>query len=269
MPQPDLSNLTRRRLNHPPSGELDYLEELDNKSLSIVQQCTCEIKALSKRTGIDTVKIGENVLTVKQQLKYGQFGRWLKAEFGWSKKTSYRFINVYNCFNCVNLTQVDIALSALYELAASAVPPAARQEALERGAQGERISVGKARAIVQRHKNLSVTHVTPEVLPPIASAQIIPQPCTTINIQSEASAIPQQDHQISFQNEGDPGLGLNQFPPVEIQSIEIDDSVLKQNPVQEMEVRAPGLRVEFLSRSGDIVSWFQQQSSTLANKLVS
>jgi hypothetical protein len=42
-----------------------------------------------------------------------------KAEFGWSRRIAYNFINVYAAFGeRANLAQIDIATSALYLLAA-------------------------------------------------------------------------------------------------------------------------------------------------------
>jgi len=37
------------------------------------------------------------------------FETWLKAEFGWSRRTAYNFINVYETFaERANLAQIDI-----------------------------------------------------------------------------------------------------------------------------------------------------------------
>lgn len=274
MAQPESASEKTLQLDHPALGELEYLEDLDSQSLAIVQKCTYEIKSLSKRTGIDTVRIGENVLNVKEQLKHGQFGKWLNSEFGWSPKMAYRFCNVFNCFSCVNLTEIDIALSALYELSEPAVPEAARQEALEIGVQGERITVRKAKTIVQRHKSPPATAVSSEVLPPERSiVNVQKQPVTTITIQEETHGIAQQKL-LSPENSHKSTLILNdggprQFPQCEVQRIDCDESILKQNPLQEIIVSAPGLRVSFVSRSGDLVSWFQQQSSVLAKRLAS
>lgn len=169
----DLISEQEQQVDLPAVAELDYLD-LDSETQAIVGECTCKIKALSKRTSIDTVVIGENLLTVKQHLKHGEFGKLLKTEFDWSPKTAYRFINVYNCFSCVKLTQLDIALSALYDLAEPAAPEPARQEILQRATQGERTTAGKARKILERYRHPSII---PEVLPPEQphiSAQVKP-----------------------------------------------------------------------------------------------
>ena len=71
----------------------DYAS-LDIETRVIVQQRTGEIKDRMRRTAQDIVEIGQCLIEVKEQLKHGQFGKWLKAEFGWGTTTAWKFMRV-------------------------------------------------------------------------------------------------------------------------------------------------------------------------------
>ncbi|WP_238845887.1 DUF3102 domain-containing protein [Nostoc edaphicum] len=100
----------------------DY-ELLTPEQRTLVEQCTTEIREQLRQTAQDIWEIGQRLAEVRSKLKHGQFDTWLKAEFGWSRRTAYNFINVYETFdNRANLAQIDIATSALYLLAAPSTP---------------------------------------------------------------------------------------------------------------------------------------------------
>ncbi|BAB74360.1 DUF3102 domain-containing protein [Anabaena sp. FACHB-709] len=108
---------------------------------SLVEQRTSEIREQLRRTAQDIWEIGQSLAEVRAQLKHGQFETWLKAEFGWSRRTAYNFINVYETFgNRANLAQIDIATSALYLLAAPSTPENLREQYIEEAKAGKRIT---------------------------------------------------------------------------------------------------------------------------------
>ncbi len=84
---------------------------------------------------------------IKAQLGHGYFRDWLKTEFDWSFWTANKSMQVADKFKCVNFSHLDIAVSALYELAAPSTPSTAFDEAIERAALGEAITYSKAKAI--------------------------------------------------------------------------------------------------------------------------
>jgi hypothetical protein len=107
----------------------------------MVQQRTGEIREQLRRSAQDIWEIGQKLVEVRSCLKYGQFDVWLKAEFGWSRRTAYNFINVYEAFqDCANLAQVDIATSVLYLLAAPSTPTEVREEMLQRAKAGNKVT---------------------------------------------------------------------------------------------------------------------------------
>ncbi|MGJ5628667.1 DUF3102 domain-containing protein [Nostoc sp. CALU 1950] len=118
----------------------DY-ELLTPEQRTLVEQRTTEIREQLRRTAQDIWEIGQRLAEVRSKLKHGQFDTWLKAEFGWSRRTAYNFINVYETFgNRANLSQIDIATSALYLLAAPSTPQKLREQYLEEAKTGRRIT---------------------------------------------------------------------------------------------------------------------------------
>lgn len=106
-----------------------------------IQNQTGEIRARLRRSAQDIWEIGQRLTDVRSQLKHGQFDAWIKAEFGWSRRTAYNFLSVYEAFpESANFAQVDIAVSALYLMAAPSTSPKLRNQILERAQQGEKIT---------------------------------------------------------------------------------------------------------------------------------
>jgi len=148
----------------PPARKgFDYAS-LDAETTQFIQQQTGEIRVLMKRTAQGIVEIGQRLVEVKEKLEYGRFGYWLEAEFDWSYETAARFIRVYTQFKSVNLTELSIAPSALYELAAPSVPSSVRSEALARAQAGEPITYTTAKALKQKYATPS-NKVKPEPEP--------------------------------------------------------------------------------------------------------
>ena len=67
---------------------------------------------------------------MKARLGHGKFGEWLQAEFEWSLSAATKFMQVGERFKNVNFTNLSVAPSALYLLAAPSTPEEAREEAI-------------------------------------------------------------------------------------------------------------------------------------------
>ncbi|ASC71012.1 hypothetical protein XM38_019610 [Halomicronema hongdechloris C2206] len=150
----------------------DY-DGLEPGQQSVVRQCTGEIKERLQRSAQDIWEVGQRLAEVRACLQYGQFDSWLQAEFGWSRRTAYNFINVYETFQeRANLAQLNIATSALYLLAAPSTPPEVRHDFLNRAKAGEKVT----------HKELAQTlRGKPSSSSPRSSSQPAPpsKPSTT------------------------------------------------------------------------------------------
>jgi hypothetical protein len=134
------------------SAGFDY-ETLDLQKKTIVEQKTREIRERLQHSAQAIWEIGQKLTDVRAQLKHGQFEAWLKAEFDWSRRTAYNFINVYEAFNeRANLAQIDIATSALYLLAAPSTSQEIRDKFLQRAKEGETITHKKLSQIIKEEK---------------------------------------------------------------------------------------------------------------------
>src|SRR5262245_38602046 len=96
---------------------------LDAETRIVVQQRAGEIKSIAKRMAADVVEIGEKLAEVKQRLGANdRFNDWLSAELGWSPRTAHNFIGVWQRFGSANFAIENVAVSALYALAAPSTP---------------------------------------------------------------------------------------------------------------------------------------------------
>lgn len=110
-----------------------------------------------KRTALDLYHIGANLLEAQELLEYGEFLPWIQTEFGMSKSSAYRFMDVARTFKdkLPNLGNLTIAASALYQLASPDTPKEAREEALELAFAGERITNAKAVELIKKHTSVT------------------------------------------------------------------------------------------------------------------
>lgn len=126
----------------------DY-DALDAESRIVIQQRTGEIKTIAKRLATDIVDIGGKLAEVKDRLGgNGKFTNWLLSELGWSERTAYNFIGVYEKFGTANFAIENVAPSALYLLVAPGTPEPARHAATEMANQGERVTHKAAKVLV-------------------------------------------------------------------------------------------------------------------------
>ncbi|MEM9809387.1 MAG: DUF3102 domain-containing protein [Cyanobacteria bacterium P01_D01_bin.56] len=120
----------------------------------VIQQHTGEIRKRLRRSAQDVWEIGQRLSDVRSRLKYGEFLIWLKAEFGWSQRTAYNFINVYETFGdrFAKLANVDLATSVLYQLASPSVPEELRTQVLDAAATGKKVSHNALKAAIKQSK---------------------------------------------------------------------------------------------------------------------
>lgn len=132
--------------------QFDY-DALQLNQRSIVQQRTGEIRERLQRSAQDIWEIGQKLTDVRNQLKHGQFDLWLKAEFNWSRRTAYNFINVYESFReRANFAHINIAASALYLLAAPSTPQAVRDEYLQLAGKGKKVTHQELQRVIKKDK---------------------------------------------------------------------------------------------------------------------
>jgi hypothetical protein len=76
-----------------------------------------QIKRLEKQTIGNVIETGRLLTEARALIKHGDWRPWLKANFEWSLRTATRFINVYQLSREMDLSALNISLSALYLLA--------------------------------------------------------------------------------------------------------------------------------------------------------
>ncbi len=108
------------------------------------------IREKVKRTIEDIIEVGNALLAVKEALPHGQFGPWLRAEFGWTERTARNFMAVAEHFGPKTemISDLQVAPTAAYFLAGPTVPDEAREKAIERAEAGEQITPKVAKEIV-------------------------------------------------------------------------------------------------------------------------
>lgn len=151
--------------------EFDYTQ-LNQENRLLIQQHTQELKERLQRTAQDIWEIGQKLAEVRARLKHGQFDTWLKAEFGWSRRTAYNFINVYETFSeRAKFAHFNIATSALYLLASPSTPQDIKEQFIEVAAAGQKVTHKEIRkAIESRNKSQEDT------VPLAATTKIATQP---------------------------------------------------------------------------------------------
>lgn len=139
-----------------PKGELvvlgfDY-SPLEAKVAEKVRSAAEAIRQQLQNTLVSAIKIGQELLAVKETLEHGQFLPWLQAEFGWSQRTAYNFMSVAERFEVARIANLQIPPTAAYLLAGPSVPDEARQVAVEKAEAGEEITTAVAKEIVAEAK---------------------------------------------------------------------------------------------------------------------
>lgn len=120
----------------------------DYADMDDVRRLTDEIRERVKRTARDIIEIGERLIRVKERLGHGRFLDWLDAEFDWSERTAERLIGVAEAFKSDNLSDLDMAPSAMYALSAPSVPPEVRELAIEKATNGHHVTHTEARNLI-------------------------------------------------------------------------------------------------------------------------
>jgi len=82
------------------SGTLDLsgLRELVGDSADKVRSSAQKIRRMVQKTVEDIIEVGNELLAVKEIVGYGNFGAWLRLEFGWTDRTARNFMAVAEGF---------------------------------------------------------------------------------------------------------------------------------------------------------------------------
>jgi hypothetical protein len=132
----------------------DY-ETLEPAIATCVKHCAGVIREKVRQSLENIIAIGQELIKVKVLLIHGEFLPWLAAEFGcFGPRTVRRFMSVAVKFGgkSDNLSDLKIAPSAAYLLAAPSTPENAREKAIEKAKAGEVITIEVAKSIITGSK---------------------------------------------------------------------------------------------------------------------
>ena len=110
-----------------------------------------------KKSFASIVEIGRELQKVKESLPHGQFGPWLKAEFGWGERNARNFMAVAGCFHDKTATIADLSLdpTAAYLLASPSTPEEIRTQAIQKAEAGEHVGPTLVRKMLQEAREQS------------------------------------------------------------------------------------------------------------------
>jgi hypothetical protein len=137
-----------------PKGELAVVEGFDysvvGDAAGRVRSSAERIRRMLLKSLENLVGAGNELLAVKEALPHGQFGRWLRCEFGWTERTAQYLMAVAQAFGPKTemISDLNIQPTAAYLLAAPSAPGQALQQAIERAEAGEEITPAVAKEIL-------------------------------------------------------------------------------------------------------------------------
>ena len=117
-----------------------------------VEYRTNRIKILGRRSVADSIEIGEHLVAMKKLLDHGEFGPWLRNEFGWSHTTATRLMNVAKLRNeILKFAQFDCAPSLLCMIAQPKISGEVRSDLLKLAKSGEKLTCESVKGIINKY----------------------------------------------------------------------------------------------------------------------
>lgn len=101
-----------------------------------------------RRTVSETISVGQALLEVKDQLDHGQFGDWLKAEFGAEARTAQNFMASAREYGSKPEIVSDLPLTVVYKLASPSVPDDVRRKVEAKARGGEPLTANSVRQMI-------------------------------------------------------------------------------------------------------------------------
>jgi len=116
---------------------------------------------IRSRLTTNLIKTGRDLRLVRKKLKHGQFGAWLRAEFGLTTRTAQRYMRAARLADKSDTVSL-LAPTALYALSAETTPKQAREKVIERLNAGETLGKSDIAALIRQAK--TETQGTPNTI---------------------------------------------------------------------------------------------------------
>ena len=140
----------------------DYSLIADEDERAVVISAAMTIKPLIRRTAEDLVRLGHELIGVKDYLPHGQFTAWLQTEFEMHPRTARRMMAVAERLGHKMDTLSVLAPSVLYELAADSTPHDVVEKVAAMVEDGETLSTRDVKGIIDSRPMGKATYWQPE-----------------------------------------------------------------------------------------------------------
>lgn len=140
----------------------DYTLIADEDERAVVISAAMTIKPMIRRTAEDLVRIGQELIAVKDYLPHGEFTNWLETEFGLHPRTARRMMAVSERLGHKMDTLSVLAPSVLYELAADSTPHDVVEKVAAMVEDGETLSTRDVKGIIDSRPMGKATYWQPE-----------------------------------------------------------------------------------------------------------
>lgn len=146
----------------------------------------------------NAVKIGGELLAIKEILQRGEFPAWLEQHCTFSLATAYNYMGSFQIFGkCDRIENFDD--SALYVLAKC---PEAAETAKAMAKKGQRISYNMAKELVEQVRN---------AVDPDESVDAVPTSPATAEVETTSDSNMDQDHVLDVEPRACPNCGGKDF----------------------------------------------------------
>lgn len=180
-----------------------------------VQQRADEIHGQLKRTAEGIIKIGQNLIAVKERMTHGQFLPWIQAEFAMSRQSADNFIHVAERF-ADKLPKIStLPVTVLYALAAPSTPDTIVQQVQSGDIPPTLDAIKEAKRAEQQARD-ELKRAEEAEQAARAEAQATQQKLFTLQSQSQL-LVTQLSQQIENLNQQ---IATLSTPPVQIKEIE-------------------------------------------------
>lgn len=115
------------------------------------KQLAAIVKRINERNSAYAIETGKDLLKAKAMLKHGEFGPWLKSNFGWSAKTAQNYMNAARLAE-KNEKVALLKPAAAMALAAPSTPEAVKAEVLADLDAGNIATLEEVRAKIRAAK---------------------------------------------------------------------------------------------------------------------
>jgi hypothetical protein len=142
MPSTNVGDAGRRKSGEPAPLAFDY-SVIGVDAAALAQWAADSIRNHVGSLSKTAIAIGLDLIKVQEALGHGRFGEWLRAEFGWTERTAYNYMQAARVFGAKSETVSELPDRVIYKLASPSTPQPVRETVVSRLEAGERLPVAE------------------------------------------------------------------------------------------------------------------------------